>query len=542
MVSPLFELKPGWTPPRFEWMPGERTWTLGPVVADLCARADYAPDPGQELVLNYAFAFNPERTKVAWDIMRRRDEKAKLQHALMMEAFELGLVGPRQQLKTGSLIQMDLGWMFITREREVMWTAHLFDTAKGSYNNLVSIIANHSFLSRHLERGPANGLYSSPADMRIQLREDGGVAPKTKFRARGDAQGRGLTGDKVILDEAFKLSATTLGALLPTLTSRPRAQVIYASSAGMADSDALRDIRDRGRAGAVEPTAGSHKLAYLEWSAPRRDCKDPACKHLAPGKPGHKPGCAMDDRELWHIGNPLLGRTRADGSGFSLDKMEGFRESMPPSEFGREFLGWWDEPGMAAVFPAGTWQACAINPEDPLPLPGALGVAASVDHKHAAIVGAVKLEDGTKVWKSLAWGPGTNWVVSRVKELAAELQQDYAMPVILDGAGPAAFLAPYLTDSDAVDLHLVNWSQYSAACATVFQEVADKRLAHLDQPELNDAVAAATRREVGDRWAWGRRGEGVDISTLEAGTLADWGVDSAAPAPSVYESEDVQFF
>ena len=270
--SPLFTMKDGWTPPRFEWMPGEKVWTLGPVVSDLCARADFAPDPGQELFLNYLFAFDPKRTAENWAAARRRDAKALRQQALIMQAFEVGLMCSRQQMKTGGLMQADLGWLFITREREVMWSAHLFDTAKGSYQNLASIITNHAFLSKHLEPGPTHGLYSSPADMRIQLRKADGVAPHTKFRARGGNQGRGLTGDKVILDEAFELSDATMGDLLPTLTSRPRAQVIYASSAGMADSDALRAIRDRGRAGSVAPEAGSSRLAYLEWSSERHEC------------------------------------------------------------------------------------------------------------------------------------------------------------------------------------------------------------------------------------------------------------------------------
>ena len=56
--------------------------------------------------------------------------------------------------------------------------------------------------------------------------------------------------------------------------------------------------------------------------------------------------------------------------------------------------------------------------------------------------------------------------------------------------------------------------------------VSDKDLLHANWPELDAAVAAATRRDIGDRWAWGRRGEG-DISMLEAATVALWAQDNA---------------
>ena len=53
-----------------------------------------------------------------------------------------------------------------------------------------------------------------------------------------------------------------MGALLPTLTTRPMAQVVYASSAGGLDAAVLRGIRDSGRAG------NKPRLAYLEWCDP----------------------------------------------------------------------------------------------------------------------------------------------------------------------------------------------------------------------------------------------------------------------------------
>lgn len=41
------------------------------------------------------------------------------------------------------------------------------------------------------------------------------------FKARTDKSGRGLTGDRTVLDEAFALKPTHMGSLLPTMAARP---------------------------------------------------------------------------------------------------------------------------------------------------------------------------------------------------------------------------------------------------------------------------------------------------------------------------------
>src|SRR6185369_12027837 len=119
------------------------------------------------------------------------------------------------------------------------------------------------------------------------------------FKARTKGGGRGLTGNKVILDEAFALLPTHMGALLPTLSAVEDPQVLYGSSAGKADAEVLAGIAERGRVGEI-------RLGYAEWSIPRGTCKDPVCEHKKP--PKHLTdyrdwfavtGCALDDPENW---------------------------------------------------------------------------------------------------------------------------------------------------------------------------------------------------------------------------------------------------
>jgi hypothetical protein len=64
-------------------------------------------------------------------------------------------------------------------------------------------------------------------------------------------------------------------------------------------------------------------------------------------------------------------------------------------------------------------------------------------------------------------------------------------------------------------------------------------LCHLGQPELDDAVAGARKRQLGDLWVWDRRASTSYVGPLEAGTLAFGGLfrlpDEPEDNTSVYE-------
>lgn len=460
----------------------EFTQTLGPEVADLCELAGFAPDPEQRIALDMIFALD------------QRGRSA---------AFEFAVVCARQNLKTGVFKQAALGWLFVTKQRLITWSAHEFSTTKEALRDLDDLIRGTPALARRWK-----ATRHANDDPSIELT----TGQRIKFKARTKTGGRGLTGDKVVLDEAFALTADHLGALMPTLSVRPDPQILYGSSAGLADSRLLRGIRDRGRA------ATSARLAYIEWCAQKRDCADRECSH----KPGTD-GCVLDDRDLWVAANPLLGKTRADGTGLTFEYVAAEREGMPPEEFARERLGWWDEPG--AVVPAfgpGAWQACEVAQRPDVP-PGALALAVSIDQTRASI-GAAASHEGRVHLRPLDAAPGTGWTVDRCKEL----QDRHGVDVVVDGRGPAANLIPVL-ERAGVRLRIADTGDLLDACALLFDMVQERRVAHLAYHELDAAVAGAVKRPVGDRWAWGRRTSKTDVSPLECVTLAAWAV--AEPTP-----------
>lgn len=468
--------------------------TLGPEVADLAEMAGYPPDPEQRLGLDLIFALD------------KRGKSA---------AFEFGVVVARQNMKTGLFKQAALGWLFLTDQNLVVWSAHEFSTTQEAFRDLAALIEGCQYLSRRVKR-----IYRGNGDESIELMS----GQRLIFKARTKTGGRGLTGDKVVLDEAFALRPDHMGSLMPTLSVRPDPQLLYGSSAGLATSEVLRKIRDRGRNGEAA------SLAYLEWCDDQTGrCAEPNCRHdfgVA--------GCVLDDRSRWKKANPLLGRTRPNGTGLTYEYVANEREALDPAEFGRERMGWWDDPAAGEpAFGPGFWEACSTLDKPAAP-PAALAVAVSFDLTHAAIAAATE-DEGLLHGRPLAHGPGTGWIVERAKRL----QDTYDLDVVIDGGGPAAVLIEPLEQA-GVRLRVLDTRQVLDACALIFDAVRERQFRHMSYPELDDAVAVAVKRTVGDRWAWGRRKSASDISPLEAVTLATWAVDRGGPQTSIYETRGLE--
>lgn len=477
--------------------------TFGPEVVALCRQVGYEPDPEQALCLNDIFAVRAEP-----------DEHGDILSA----AYESAVIATRQQLKTGVGKQAVLGWLFVTQEELITWSAHLFSTTAETFRDLSNLILNSPMLRKRLAPGVSNGIHGARGSEEIELRD----GRRTIFRSRTITGGRGLTGDKMVLDEALALREEHMGALTPTLTAVTDPQLLYLSSAGFARSEILRHIRNRGR-------SGSPRLMYAEWGSRRRPCEKRDCGHPKRSDPRWEPGCALDDEETWAEASPLLGRRRSNGTGLTLEKMRAFRESEPSSEWMRERLGWWDEDGADELFGPGLWAECA----GPIPVErtiGSVGIAVSVTLGSASVALGAKGGDRVMALPSRI-DVGTEWLVSEAVGLAAK----HRAPLALDGGGPGAFLLPSLKAEArkagvrVVPLSLPNWKD---ACAAMHRQVTSGELLHANWPELDAAVAAATRRDIGDRWAWGRRGEG-DISMLEAATVALWAQDNARTRSAV---------
>lgn len=456
-------------------------WTFGDLAAQVGVDLGLPPDEEQQWLLDTIYAeVAPERPA----------------------SFEVAVVAPRQNIKTSTFGIAALADLFVFGVERHLWTAHHGDTLAKTFADFRSWIKSNPDYDEQVQ------FYEGHQDMSIVHRETGATID---FQSRTGKAGRGLTGVKrITLDEALYLEPKHIGAVYPTMLTRPGAQVRIASSAGLVESEQLRRIRDRGRRGK------DARLAYVEYGAPRRGCLSPFCTH----EYGVAEGCALDDRDLWWFANCALWPGR-----IGEDSLQDMRESMPPEEFMREFLSWWEDPaGGAAAFGEGMW-ARASGEDRPKALPPqALALAVSYELTHGAIAAAAVTPGDVAYGKPLEHGPGIRWMVQRAKDLQGEL----ALPVVVDGKGPAAVLLPDLEEA-GVRVVEATLAEAQDACADLYERVRDAqspRYRHASWPELDRAVEHAQRRDVGDRWLWGRKQSTDDICALEAVTLAVWAAAS----------------
>jgi hypothetical protein len=149
------------------------------------------------------------------------------------------------------------------------------------------------------------------------------------------------------------------------------------------------------------------------------------------------------------------------------------------------------------------------------------------ERTHAAIGAASRRPDGLTQVEVAEHRPGTAWVVPRLVELADQWRP---CALVMAPSAPGGSLIP---EAEAAGLELVKPGvpEIAGACGAFYDATGANPLVtdppsirHLNQPELNVALAGALRRDVGDRWLWARKGVQVDISPLVAVTLAAYGL------------------
>lgn len=503
------------TPPRFDTHP-DAAWTMGSAVAELCERVGYAPDVHQRLILDRVFA-------------RNLDDR--------LVSPEACVICPRQNLKSAVLKMCALGWLFVDPVELITWSAHELPTAKEMFRDLKGMILDTPELRARLKHGRNEGISEANGNIGIELAPDPARrfrdGQRILFKARTLDGGRGLSGDRVVLDEAFALQPEHMGAMIPTLSARPDAHVVYASSAGKANSAPLRQIRDRGRQG------GSDTLTYVEWCTWREQCESETCDH-------HKgtPGCLLDDPvELKHA-NPSTGTWHQIGGVWvpalqpEILAME--RESMPPEIYLRERLGIWDDPQEGdPVLSGDLWSQLAIEAEPWDPVTLALDVAP--DRSWSCVVGAGLLADGRTVVEVTGdpatgradYREGTGWVKKRILAIRARFPD---LHVAISGGSAAESLRPALEEAE-IPVDVVAWRDVQAACGLFVDLARDRKLAHLGQPALTQALMSARLKNTEQGFRWARRRSAEDIAPLYAATVAAWQVHQGAP-----EDPDGQFW
>lgn len=475
-------------PPRIRHVPVYATST-GDEAVELAAMAGLHLDPQQQMVLRDGLG---ERADGTW------------------AAFEVGVVEPRQNGKNSILEARELAGLFLLGERLLIHSAHQFDTSLEAFRRLLYLIESTPEFDRRVQR-----VSRSHGEEGIELR--GGQ--RIRFRTRTKGGGRGFSGDFVAFDEAMVLPEMMLGAIMPVVSARPNPQVWYTGSAvdqmiheyGVV----LARLRARGMRG------DDPRLAYFEWSV---DCASPeeVTAEMAA------------DVEAWMAANPALG-TR-----ISVEHVENERRAMDHRTFAVERLGvgdWPDPSGMVpSVIDAEDWLALA-DPQSAVVDPVCFALDVPPDRSSATIAVAGARPDGQRHVEVVDRRRGTGWVAERAAELVAKHKP---MGFVLDGKSPAGSLVHDLEASD-VTVTVISAAEHAQACGMLVDRVEQKTVRHLGTAELTAAVRGATRRPLGDAWAWSRKSSAGDISPLVASTLALWGSERIEPVKSSWRPAGSDF-
>lgn len=449
--------------------------TAGDDAIDLAAACGIDLFPWQQVVLRNALG---ERSDGRWS------------------AFEVGLIVPRQNGKNVVVLARELASLFLFGEEQIVHTAHKLKTARAAFRDLKKAIERVPDLVSEVAR-----MNDSTNDTSIVMND----GRRLDFIARAGGGGRGLSGDTVILDEAFMLDEVLVSDLLPTMSARPAPQVWYTSSTGFDYSTVLKRVR--GRAIDGDDKERRH-LAFFEWSA----------EELL------KRGVYYKDVEAVVMSNPSLGYVQ------SWEWIESVDQQMTEEAYKRERLGVWaDEQTDRAIAPA-VWAYTAGTAEVAKSgriVERSIGLEVTRDRDRAYIAGAARYADGRIVVEVIDARDGVAWVRDRAREL--NRRQRPRAGVVVDSFGGAVSLASALHDA-RVPVTMASTKDLTAGTAELYDGLTqvtaegdlDPYIYHGTQPDLDDAAATAGRRLVGSSktaWTWSQTGD-VGVEPLRAVTLA----------------------
>jgi hypothetical protein len=402
--------------------------------------------------------------------------------------------------------------------QKVMYTAQRAEDARQKWRDV------------HVERikkSPMSSLWSQSP--RLRLAAEAMFWRNGSVWVPGSTTGKSAgTGDQLDLGVIDEMWAQTDGSteigMRPTMLTRPWRQLARCSMVpglSRVTPDKWAYMREKMEAGRAQVEAGlTRRRAYFEWSAPEN--ADPY------------------DPTTWWNCMPGLGYT------VPVENVESDFDSLDLIDFCAEYLGWAPTGALPlwTTIAEQTWRDLFHGGayEDPI----ALGVDANPELTVASIGMAAQVEEGgDHHLELLARHSGVNWVVEAILSLC---RSQPVCAIGVDRNGPLAGLVLPLTraaEEQNLDITIAGTrpkntqglgltsAETSAACAMVYnetgahdddprseEEVTTRRVRHIGQQDLTDAVGGVIRHFHGDRWRWDRVGSSTDVTPLNACTWA----------------------
>jgi hypothetical protein len=447
-------------------------------------------------------------------------------------AFEVGVLVSRQNGKNGAIEVVELGWMVNEPGVSILHTAHEFQTALESMDKLESLIRSHPKLESDITVRRGNGKESIRLHNGCKLhprdewgsragQDDDEAAPKSRrrcvcsvirFRTRTKSGGRGFSVDRLVIDEAMIWSPASQAAIMPLLTTAKNPQIWYLGSAADEETHEYchkwASLRARAQAG------GEQRLVWLEWSAP----EPPEDQELRQEW--------REDRENWGWSNPSLDYLVTEQ--YIADEMASFRKNLEKWEVERLSTGRWpkDSVDLFSVFDEEKWRDGGTSGAQ-LVGPRVVAVHRPRNRQSWAIVAAQWTAAG-RIHVEL--GPRRDGSHAGVAQYLVTKVGDWdPLALVIDSKSAAAVLKHLLLEA-GIEPTMTTASDLALACGGFLDDVNDGAISHSSQPDLNDAIAAAVKRDLpGGGFAWEEGDNAALAAVLTAASLAHWALREFGP-------------
>lgn len=454
----------------------------------------------------------------------REDGTLRFRHVVVLVA--------RQNGKSTVSVVLALWWLFVCGVRLVLGTAQDLDTAEEVWGAAVDLAEENAELAEMVRRVVrVNGKKSL----------DLVTGERYKVKAANRKAGRGLSGDRVILDELREHESwDSWAAITKTTRARADAQIWCFSNAGDARSIVLAYLRktahralgdpdgicrddeapmsgptqydvdsfgddDLDDVDVVDMQVDEDDLGLFEWSA--------------------HPNAGIWDRGGWAQSNPALG--------YLITERTMASEAREPERvFRPESLCQWLDSIADGPFPPGSWEqgtnAVIVDPDGTQSLaPGdrIVGpVVACVDQSHDRsqtwIAFGGRRPDGQAQVEVVAGRHGTEWVRDWLLERSDRVT---AVTGQTKGA-PVSSLMKRLKEDAEFTIEVVDWTggDLIGGHGEAFDAVRDVKVRHNPQPVLDQAAASAVLRQLGEGAVIDRRRSPTDAAPLVAFEGALW--------------------
>jgi hypothetical protein len=382
---------------------------------------------------------------------------------------------PRQVGKTAGVIDLLCGRASVYRDYRCAYTAQTGHMVSERFTEWIDELEGHPALAARV-RGRRSG-----GTERITMR-----ATRSYLKAFPPKDGalRSQALDAVVVDEAQEhddVQGTALDrTIIPTMNTRRRRQLFVVGTAGTDASQYfaryLRLARD-----------GTPGYALFDYGAPD--------------------GIDTDDEDLWPTWHPGLMAGITDVAALRMA-----RGALGAAGFAREYATVWTRTAATRLIPEDAWGSIQHTTDIP-PGPACLAIDVAFDRSHAAIV--------------LAGGRHLEVVdvlpVDQATDLVLAISRAQGLRIAVDNHGPNVTVHEALERAHA-DLLPLSAYDFALATAGFLDAVKARDLSVWPHPALDEAVAIASTRPLGDGFAWSRRASAGSVAPLVAATVALWGV------------------